>query len=319
VSAPSPHHALSLGPHGGDGERIAHALGLDPSTILDLSASMNPFAPDVTGLAADRLDALRRYPDPTQARHLVADTIGVATECLLLTNGGAEAISLLAQEVGGQVVEPEFSLHPRHAVTSAPTAPAPTAPTASAPRWRSNPHNPTGRLAGADEGADVWDEAFYQLATGEWTRGDAALATVGSLTKLFACPGLRLGYAIADADLIERLERRQPQWSVSSLAVALVPDLLGAADLPKWAAGIAELRRGLTDLLRHHGLDPRPSDANYLLCGAPKGFRERLLPHGIIVRDCASFGLPEVVRLAVPGPDDLVRLDDVLTRTGPHT
>jgi len=316
VSTTSEPHAPPPGPHGGDGERIARALGLDPSSVLDLSASLNPFAPDVTVLAAGRLNALRHYPDPTEARRLVAETIGVAAECLLLTNGGAEAIALLAQEVGGQVREPEFSLHPRNISDSATAA---TATTAAAPHWRSNPHNPTGLLARPDDAADVWDEAFYQLATGEWTRGDATLATVGSLTKLFACPGLRLGYAIADPDLIARLERRQPQWAVSSLAAALVPDLLGAADLSKWASGIAELRRDLTDLLRRHGLDPRPSDANYLLCGAPEGFRERLLPHGIIVRDCASFGLPDLVRLAVPGPDDLARLDAVLTRTGPHT
>ena len=167
--------ALPPGPHGGDGERIARALGLNPDSLLDLSASLNPVAPDIARLAASHLGSLRRYPDAAVARRLLAEAIGVGPERLLLTNGGAEAISLLGQRIGGRVEEPEFSLHPRG--------------TASAPLWRSNPHNPTGLLAGAEERADVWDEAFYPLATGEWSRHDsAAVAVVGSLTKLFACP-----------------------------------------------------------------------------------------------------------------------------------
>ncbi len=82
--------------------------------------------------------------------------------------------------------------------------------------------------------ADVWDEAFYPLATGRWSRGDvaagSATAVVGSLTKLFDCPGLRLGYVMADPALIERLSRRQPAWSVGSLALAVLPDLLEHAE-----------------------------------------------------------------------------------------
>jgi histidinol-phosphate/aromatic aminotransferase/cobyric acid decarboxylase-like protein len=288
------------GPHGGDVEHIARTLGVDPASLLDLSASLNPFAPDVTELAAARLDSLTRYPDARPATALLGDTLGVDADRLLVTNGGAEAITLLAAEIGGHVVEPEFSLHPR-------------ADDTTSPLWRSNPHNPTGRLAASTDVADVWDEAFYPLATGEWSRHDhAATAVVGSLTKLFACPGLRLGYAVAAPDLIARLVTRQPEWSVNGLALALVPDLIERADLPAWAAGVAKLRLELVAVLERHGLHPELSDANYLLCRAPRIIRERLLGHGIVVRDCTSFGLPDHVRLAVPGPDGLERLDRAL-------
>ncbi len=64
------------------------------------------------------------------------------------------------------------------------------------PLWRSNPHNPGGLLAGDDEHAEVWDEAFYRPGHGRWTRGDAGAVVVGSLTKLLACPGLRIGYVL---------------------------------------------------------------------------------------------------------------------------
>jgi histidinol-phosphate/aromatic aminotransferase/cobyric acid decarboxylase-like protein len=42
------------------------------------------------------------------------------------------------------------------------------------------------------------------------------------------------------------------------------------------------------------------------------GLRDGLARRGVVVRDCASFGLTDHVRIAVPGPDDLGRLDDAL-------
>ena len=48
--------------------------------------------------------------------------------------------------------------------------------------------------------------------------------------------------------------------------------------------------------------------ANWVLVDHP-GLRRSLAPHGVVVRDCASFGLPGVHRVALPSPD---RLDEVL-------
>jgi histidinol-phosphate/aromatic aminotransferase/cobyric acid decarboxylase-like protein len=293
--------------HGGDGARLAAALGVPAGAVLDLSASLNPVAPDPRPVLARHLDAAMRYPDPEPARRALAASMGVDPEELLLTNGGAEAIALLAAELGpGRVDEPEFSLYRRHL----------PAIDALGPRWRSNPHNPSGLLAPPPERADVWDEAFWPLATGRWTRGDAdgGAAIVGSLTKLLACPGLRVGYLFSrDTDLISRTAARQPRWAVNGLACAALAELLEAADLPAWAAAVAGLREELDALLRVHGLAPRPSDANWLLVDGAD-LRTRLAPFGILVRDCSSFGLPGVVRVAVPDADGRRRLDGALTR-----
>jgi histidinol-phosphate/aromatic aminotransferase/cobyric acid decarboxylase-like protein len=280
------------GPHGGDGPAVARALGLDPNEVLDLSVSLNPFAPDVTALAARHLESLHHYPDPSTAARLLAEAIGADADRLVLTNGGAEAIWLARARFGGTVAsEPEFALHPR---------------TGAGPTWRSDPHNPSGRLAADDEHADIWDEAFYPLATGRWTAGRPSLATVGSLTKLFACPGLRLGYVIAD-------DITAPLWSVNSLALAMLPDLLEAAELDKWARAVADRRAELAEVLVANGFVPEPSDANWLLVEAP-GLRDRLAHHGVVIRDCTSFGLPHHVRVAVPDERGLERLSIALAR-----
>ena len=291
------------GDHGGDGARLAMALGLPPSAVLDLSASLNPVAPDPIPTVQRHLDALLRYPDPRPATRSLAAAMNVAPSQMLLTNGGSEAIALLAAELGpGWVDEPDFSLYRRHLPAIDPAG----------PRWRSNPHNPSGRLAGPAEHADVWDEAFWPLATGTWTRGDTDAIVIGSLTKLLACPGLRAGYVRSvNEGLIARLARRQPRWAVNGLVTATLPELLAMVDLPAWTADVACLRRELATTLRAHGLDPQPSDANWLLVHAP-GLRQQLARHGVLVRDCASFGLPGTVRIAVPDDKGRARLEEAL-------
>lgn len=291
------------GPHGGDGAALATARGVSPEAILDLSASLNPVAPDVRRLAASHLDALRRYPDEAVARAALAEVLAVDAERVVLTNGGAEAIALVAAlRPVGWVDEPDFSLYTRHLRELR----------AGAPRWRSNPHNPSGRLAATEEKAAVWDEAFYQLATGRWTRGDGEI-TVGSLTKLFACPGLRLGYVVcADPGLAEQLRRLKPRWSVNALACALAPELLARADLREWARSVASLRAELVGVLATSGLRAEPSDANFVLVPEGAGLRDWLARRGVLVRDTTSFGIPHGVRIAVPGPSGLEKLANAL-------
>ena len=298
--------APAPGRHGGDGARLAAALGIGVDDVLDLSASMNPVAPDPSPVVARHVDAIGRYPDPARATAALADAMDVEPATVLLTNGGAEAIALVAAESGGHVVPPEFGLYDRHLDGSR---------RLRGGRWRSNPHNPSGVLADPSDAAAVWDEAFWPLATGTWTRGDArdGAIIVGSLTKLLACPGLRVGYVhAADGNLIDRLRWRQPQWSVNGLAASALPELLAGVDLAGWAKQVADLRTDLAALLRDAGFAPRPSDANWLLVDGPD-LRERLAAHAICVRDCASFGLGGVVRIAVPNADGLARLERALS------
>ena len=302
--------APASGAHGGDGARLAAALGVDPSTVLDLSASMNPCAPDVVALAARHLDRLRRYPDATAATATTAAAIGVDPDRVVLTNGGSEAIALVAQDrFEGDVHDPEFSLYRRHLAVVAD----------GAGRWRSNPNNPTGDLATHDDQAAVWDEAFWPIATGTWTRGDAdrGATVVGSLTKLFACPGLRAGYVIApDAAAADRLRRRQAMWSVNGLACALVPELLARADLATWSKTTRALQQELADLLRSAGYQVKAAAAPWVLVEPAGDLRERLAGAAILVRDCSSFGLVDTARVGVPGPAGLERVAAALSAAG---
>ncbi|MCY3925080.1 MAG: hypothetical protein OXG52_06165 [bacterium] len=153
------------GRHGGDGPAVARALGLDPGSLLDLSQNLNPFAPDVATLAALHLGELRRYPDPAAASRLLAGAMGVDPARLVLTNGAAEAIGLVAGEIGGRVQsEPEFGLHPRGD---------------AGPVWRSDPHNVAlAEIIGAAM-AVASDHRIEDLGE-DVRRGDEPIATVRS-------------------------------------------------------------------------------------------------------------------------------------------
>ena len=301
------------GTHGGDAAALAEALGVEPDEILDLSATLNPLAPDVVPLVQRKAENVHRYPDTRRASDALAEVIGIDTDRLLLTNGGSEAIALVAAELGtASILDPEFSLWRRHLTTvrSAESGP-------ETERVRSNPNNPTGVLANDDERAACWDEAFFALATGRWTRGDAERGSivVGSLTKLFACPGLRLGYVLApNPEHLMRLSDRQPMWSVNALALGILPELLENAPLDEWAQEIAMLRTSLASLLQAAGFVVDVADAPWVLVREAAWLRGALGHHGVLVRDCASFGLEGTVRIAVPGASGLERLAKALDR-----
>ena len=190
------------------------------------------------------------------------------------------------------------------------------------------PNNPTGvvtppaALSGlAERHPDtlvVVDEAYLPFAGGCPAGIERSVLTTGlppnllvlrSLTKDCAIPGLRLGFAVAPEPVIAALASLQPTWSVNALAQAA--GLAALDDTEHWdrsVAALAEAKDYLETALTALGLTVHPSAANFLLVDAvsgPGGFvsggalRSALLREGCCLRACASFGLPEYVRIGV--------------------
>ncbi len=192
--------------------------------------------------------------------------------------------------------------------------------------WLCNPNNPTGAYLAAGEvaallpaAADalwVLDEAYRPFVADPWPsaplieRGNVVL--LRSLTKDCALPGVRLGYLLGPADVLARVAAAQPPWSVSAPAIAA-----GLAALQNYAAvreSLAALRAETAWLhaaLLARGWRVPPSATNFLLIevGDAAAMRRRLLvEHRIQVRNCASFGLPEFIRIGVRTRSDNERL-----------
>lgn len=188
-----------------------------------------------------------------------------------------------------------------------------------------NPNNPTGvflaseglrELAGAHlDTLFVVDEAYLPFLAEGASSIDGGLlenmVTLRSMTKDCAIPGLRLGYAVAPEAVLEVLGAVQPPWSVSAPAQAAgLAALQEKEHLRRSLRLLDDDKAYLASALAALGVEVCPSAASFFLvkvgCGAD--FRQALLQEGCCVRDCASFGLPEYVRIGVRTRPECQRL-----------
>ncbi len=160
--------------------------------------------------------------------------------------------------------------------------------------------------AGSDSGAFDDPSAHYL------TR----LIILRAFTKTYALPGIRLGYAITDAKLAERIGRQLPEWNISIPAMAAGMSALKEDDyVSRAVALIREEREYLIVELSRLGLRVFVSHANYICfkVGANKNFAslgQNLLDRGILIRDCSDYmGLgPGYYRVAVKTHQENVEL-----------
>jgi len=187
-----------------------------------------------------------------------------------------------------------------------------------------NPNNPTGTLL-PPEMISSWarqnprtlfvvDEAYLPFAAGLDSVLDSAgknVLVLRSMTKDFGLAGLRVGYAVGAEEVIALLRRVQPPWSVNALAqAAATTSLRDLGHRQHTLRQLARARRELAAALTRLGLPPVPSATHFFLVrvGDAGDFRQRLLRHKMLVRDCSSFGLPDHVRIAARRPDENERL-----------
>jgi histidinol-phosphate aminotransferase len=192
-----------------------------------------------------------------------------------------------------------------------------------------NPNNPTGLLLPPAQIAEwaqaapdtllVVDESYLGFTSaGESALGLGAdnVLVVRSLTKDYALAGLRLGFAAGhNLPLVRAIAAVRPAWNVSGPAQAA--GLAALEDEAYWQECLMRLYRAKAELvagLRELGYAPLDSAVHYFLLrvGQADAFRRALLRRGIQVRDCASFGLPEFVRLAPRAEDENQRLLETL-------
>lgn len=200
-----------------------------------------------------------------------------------------------------------------------------------------NPHNPTGLLWRREDILPalqafelvIVDEAFMDFLPPERSQSLIPdieqfknLVIIRSLTKFYSIPGLRLGYAIAHPDRLQRWQQWRDPWSVNTLAAAVGEAVVADTEFQRqtwhWLAEArAQLVKGLTRL----GLRCFPGSANFLLVRSPipsSQLQHLLLQqHRIAIRDCLSF--PELgdryFRIAVRTQPENQRLLHALDRS----
>lgn len=332
-------------------ELIDFSANLNP---LGPPAGLNEFI-------EDNLNLLSHYPsqDSIELRKAIGEHLGVESDRVIAGNGSVELIYLVSKVLPpGSVFIPaptfseyEFAINPldneiRFLRLREDEGFRPSANTIVREMERietlflCNPNNPTGRLleredllkiidAAREKGMLVIvDEAFvdFDSAAAASTLIEEAgksdnLFVLRSMTKIFAIPGLRLGYGVGSKSFIEELDKFRPPWNINALAQAVGPELFKEKDFIIQTREFIEEERHflLGELHKIDGLVPYPSRANFILIkllGAvtSEDLTQRLGRRGILIRDCSSFRFLDnrFIRVGVRRREENIRLIEAL-------
>ncbi|WP_274377067.1 pyridoxal phosphate-dependent aminotransferase [Natranaerobius thermophilus] len=208
----------------------------------------------------------------------------------------------------------------------------------------SSPNNPTGELINNYtlknivqsmeqwDGELILDYSFLPFVKSSWPK--ASLEEINfdqtfllfSLTKMFALPGLRLGYGITSQEKIWQLEKLRNQWAVNSLAQTAFKECFSLQNYEnKTRKLIHSERERLRAELEFLGFSTFKSSANFLLIknnnfpGTVKNLWHHLACKGIFIRLCENFqGLDEsYFRIAIRLPEENDRFLEELSSFTP--
>lgn len=295
--------------------------------------------------------SLHRYPDghALRLREAIAEVQGLEIKNIVCGAGSDELIGLLMHAYGQPGDEMLYSTHGflmykiyAHAAGITPvaapernlTADVDALLAAVTPRTKllfiANPNNPTGSLLSAQDMQRlrenlpphvllVIDAAYAEYVTAPgYTDGRELVAagdntvTLHTFSKIYALPGLRIGWGYMPASVADALNRVRGPFNLSSPAIAA-----GAAAMRDQAHVRASVefntrwRGWLAAELMALGLMVYPSEGNFLLAEfastgphTAEAANRYLLSEGIIVREVASYGLPHCLRITIGREDE---------------
>lgn len=319
--------------HGGNIYKKAKELGISEHQILDYSANISPLGipSHIKKAMVDAVEGTINYPDPdcTALREAIGRQDGVEPDCVTCGNGGADLLYRLAfglkpkkvllpvpafveyeeamTAAGARMVYETMDedFHIREDMTERITEDTDLV-------ILCNPNNPTGLLTPRRQVLAVLerakemhcrvlvDECFLEICREEeqytvksYLKEYPNLMILKSFTKLYAIPGVRLGYLLcADREVIAQVNRTGQAWSVSHIA-----QCAGVAALshPEYKAAVIDavekeciyMKKEMANL----PLTLYDGRANYLFFRTPgmTDLDRRLESRGIMIRNCSNY------------------------------
>ena len=299
---------------------------------LDFSANINPLGIPCRVKTAMRraLHSCRNYPDPKEAalRRAVSSRLGIPETQVVFGNGASELFiaivhalkpgkilipvpSFSGYEYAAQAVESRIVYYPltkeNGFVQDEDFQDVLTEDTDLL--FLSNPNNPTGKQL-CRERLEQWleicrrknifvvlDECFAEFCEKDESllgvfQNYPNLLLVRAFTKIYAIPGVRLGYLVScNEQLLEKIEKQLPEWNVSVFAQAAGTACMQQNGfVKKTVAYVSRERKFLTDQCKAKKLQVYEGEANYILLYCDwLPLYEELLKRGILIRDCRSF------------------------------
>ncbi len=327
-------------------EELERELGISNSVKLASNENALGPSPKATEALRRAIEGVHRYPDGGSfaLKAALAEKLGVQPAQIELGAGSDEILELLVKAFVGEEDEvvfpwPSFAMYP--IVTKGAGAKPVAVPLtesfahdldamleAVTEKTRllflCNPNNPTGTSMGAAEfdafmervPADVIvaiDEAYVEYARRldfpdglGWVKRRPGTIVLRTFSKIYGLAGLRVGYGIADAELVGFLERARHPFNVNlpaQVGALAALDDAGHVEASRAlnAEGIAYFEKELALL----GMRTWPTDANFILVDLGRGGAyQELLTRGVIVRPMDGFGLEGFIRITIGKPEE---------------
>lgn len=322
-------------------EETARELDVDPANIVKLASNENPLGPSPKALEAMRaaLTSAQLYPDggAFYLRNAIAKHLGLARENIILGNGSNEVIEFLCHAFlrpGDDVVTSQYAFIAYKIIATVFGARTIEVPTrdfeqdpagmldAITPKTRlifiANPNNPTGVLSDQRKidifmsrvppnVVTVFDEAYFEFLneppdTLGYVRAGRNVVALRTFSKIHGLAGLRVGYGMAPAELIQALQKTREPFNVNSIAQIGALAALDDVDHQNRTKRVTdEGRIFLEKEFAAMKLRCVASSANFIMVHVGDGaavFKE-MLNHKVIVRPLKGYGLPEWLRVSV--------------------
>ena len=177
----------------------------------------------------------------------------------------------------------------------------------------------TGTLLAVDECFLPFVRDCRERSSARFLQTGCNLVILRAFTKLYAMPGIRLGYAVwSDQETADRIAGHLPEWNISVQAQeAGLAALREESYVAETTLRIRKERERLREALEAAGLVTVPGEANFIFLYSDTELYEPLLQRGILIRRCCNYhGIPEqgYYRIAVRKREENDRLLEALTQ-----
>lgn len=185
-----------------------------------------------------------------------------------------------------------------------------------------NPNNPTGTMIPKtkilnfikkvpEDKFIVLDHAYHEYVTNVDNYTDGIELAINSkniivlktFSKIYGLAGLRIGYGVANEEIIYYLNQIKAPFNVTSIAQRAAMASLENDDFKNFSAQLNQKNKeNLFNQILNLGLKVIPSEANFLFCPLETNTEElnqQLLREGIIIRPLHAFGIPDGIRVSI--------------------
>lgn len=335
---------------------LAREMGIPVEKIVKLASNENPLgmSPKAKAALEKAAGTLERYPDDFDLKKALADHTGLGVDRIVLGNGSNDVLDLIARVFLSPGRSAVFS---QHAFAVYPLATLSTGAelivvparefghdldamrAAIRPDtrivWIANPNNPTGTFlpypqlkaflqAVPQDVVVVLDEAYNEYLpladradTVAWLAEFPNLVITRTFSKIYGLAGLRIGYALAAAEIADLMNRVRQPFNCNNLALAAA---VAALDDHEFVAKSFELNRnGIAQILaglKRHGLSHIPAHGNFITfkVADAAGVNQRLLKQGVIVRPIGGYGMPDWLRVTIGTESENLRFLEALEK-----